>query len=803
MSLTCCIACVCVRAQNVTTRPLTAAEDMELKTLSGQLADPARDAKTKLDAAALLLTRTYAQAADALKEALLDNANRAAQIAVAEAIARNGTDIKAFVDPLAAMLTGQEPTVRDAAARALAAYKDPKVTEKLLAIAADKARDRAIRLVAVASLQRILDKAVVDALVTLLDDSDAEVRTAAMRTLENLTNIRAFGTNRYQWKEWWLANKDKDRSRWLADLAEGLGQAKTALEAENARLRTRLAKAMIDLYAATPANQRDAMVIGLLKDSLEDVRLVGLELLARSLDAGSQASPEMRTQVRSMLADTDTHVRQESARLIAGLGDPEALKALMERLKIETAPAVRQGIMVALGQLRDPKALQVVLVEVNTSKSEEVAAAAATALGKIASKGPLDDQTRKSCACALVDRFKAQGGSAPDAPLREALLAAMGDVNDKTFIPVLDGALKDEAATVRLAAVNSLAALGAAASAPSIEKLLADTDRGVRGAAIAALRTLGGQKYLQAIMNRTDPAVEDDAGNRSQAWSHAMAILAKCDAKVLADAADKLAGRTDATAERIKIMQMLVASLKEAKSPELAPAMRQLGAVLVKNARAAEAAACLGEAHVLFLAAKDSQAPAVWLEWVEALLAADDGAAVKAIADQTAEAQFTKAIASLDARLAELKKKASWQGIVVLAGEAVKLLSANGGTTQPARLSDEQLKAYADMRTEAQSQQAAADRQRVGKLVAQLSTDDAAAAKAAVTELAGMGDRAVKPLLLELKALLEVEKPDAKTVAAEQAVVEVLRQIAPKMTGYDPASPKDKRLKIVAVWLAQ
>ena len=777
-------------AQAPASRPLTTAEEMELKTFQGQLADAARDPKTKLDAASLLLSRTYSQAAVILKDFLLDNSNRPAQIAIAEAVVRAGaSDQTLFIDPLLAMLTGTEATVRDPAGRALASYKNSGVTAKLIDIAADKKRDRAIRLVTIASLQRILDKQVVDALVGLLDDPDAALRQAAADALVQLTNIRAFGNNRAKWQDWWRQNMNKDRSQWLADLADSLGQAKTALEAENSRLRTRLAKSMMDLFADTPAAQRDTRLTSYLKDPLEDVRLVGLELVNRNLVGGVTVSPELRTLVRAMLADEEGHVRQEAARLVAALGDGEALKVLLDRLKIETVPAVRVGILMALGQLQDAKALPVVLAEIQ-SKQDDEAAAAATALGRLARKQPLAEESQRPAVKALTDRYQQARAGAGDAATREALLAAMGDIGDKSFIPLLEAALKDEGATVRLAAVNSLTAMGSAASAPLIEKLVTDpADRGVRNAALVALRTLGGEKYLGVILQRSDPTVEDDAANRQQAWDQAMGILSKADAKTLAETADKLSTRGDAVAQRIKVVQMLVAVQEESASPDLPTTLRQLGAVLAKSARYAEAAPYLAKSYELLGKAKSDKAPDVWQEWVESLLCADDPLSVKMMAEQGDTALFTRAMRSLDTRLADLKKKEDWQSVCVLAGACCKQL--------PGKLAAPQQKAYEEMLAAAKTQQVAADRQRVAKLAAGIVTGDASAQKASSAELLTLGDRAVGPLLAELKALVESDKANP---VAEQAIADVLKQLSPKLAGYDTAAPKDQRLKLLGTW---
>ena len=783
-----CILTVGSCAQGPTTKPLTQAEEVELKTLTGQLSDPQRDAKTKLEAAVLLLTRPYPQADEALSAFLCDSKNRQAQIAVAEAIARQADSRKAFIEPLMGMLTGPEASVRAPAARALAAYKDAGVTERLIAIATDRKRDAPVRLATISAMERVFSKEAVNTLVTLVDDADKAISGAAADALSKLTSIRAFGADRKQWKKWWAKNKDKDRSEWLADLADSLAGTNAALEAENERLRSRLAETILNLYSATPAAQRDAMLLGILKDALADVRLVGAKIIELNLANNVEVSKEVRSQVRSMFADGDARVRQAVVGLAAGLGDGEAVVVLLDRLKTEEAQAVRLGIFKALGQLQDAKALPAVLVEMQ-SKSEESAAAAAAALAKIAASKPLAGPQRAEAVKALVDRYRQiQGGGNAEA-LREALLKAMGTVGDKAFVPVLLEALKDPEATVRLAAVDGVKQFGPAVAGPELEKLVNDGDRGVRQATIVALAKLGGANYLKLILQRTDPAAEQDPAVRQQAWEEAMGILAKADAKALRGALASLADRRDAAAQQIRILQMLVGVLKSAGGAELPAVQRELGLALMKADRPTEAAPVLGESYTLYAAAKDELAQAVWMEWVEAMLAADESSVIKAMADQTGEEAFAKALQLLNARLEALRKKSGWAAFVLLAGEASKQLPKRLTEAQGAALEQDLAKARAQLR--------AADRQRIATMVRQLVSTEDAARKAAETELQTMGDRAVAPLVEELRKVVDAAKPDAEM---EKAILAILKQIAPRLTGYDPSAPKADRIKRIEAW---
>ncbi len=768
-----------------------AGEELELGTLEGQLRDPSRSSKTKTEAAGMLLMRPSPRAAEILASLLRDNDNPAAQIAIADAIVASPMERKELVEPLVALLTGGGEAVRGPAARALARYKDLSVARRLLAAAEDRSLDNAIRSDIIVALQAVPDKQTVATMVRLLDDPAPGVRRAAAESLAKLTNIRAFGEDRAQWKQWWQANKDKDRSAWLVDLADSLARTKAALEADNARLRERLARTLSDLYDAAPATQRDAMLMGFLKDPLADVRLVGLKLVDRKIASNEPVPPETRVEIRNMLADADSRVRQESAIVLASLADGEALEALLGRLHAEALPEVRSALLKALGRLRDEQALPAVLGEIS-SPHENVAAAAATALARIAGKAPLEPAQRTKAVEALVGRYDAIDPTAGNGvALREALLTAMGAVGDESVMPVLEGAIKDPAAKVRLAAVVSLARVGKADAAGPLAALTADDDRGVRQAAIAALGAVGGTEQLPTIVNLTNPAVEADAVVRQQAWEVALAMLAEADEQTLEKVADSLATRQDALPERIKILQMLVTKVKAKNGRALPSAQRRLGGALVQAGRPAEAAALLAEAHAAYAAQNAPEALAVWDEWVDALIAADDPASLTAMADQENTQARTGAFMRLLGRLSELSSQENYLPVIRLATEAVDRLGA--------QLSDQHLKTLQQMAQEARAKQAAVDQQKVSALVGSLGGDDDAA-RAAAADLQAMSTRAILPLLAELK----------KTVAAnptnpqlEQSIVAVLRQISPKLTGYDLSAAAPAKLQLIDSWTKQ
>jgi len=771
---------------------LTGEQELELRMFTGQLADASRAAKTKVEAAELLLSRGYPQAAEALRKFLEDPANRMGQIAVAEAIASRGTEQQMFVEPLMAMLTGTEPSVRPAAARALAAYRTGGVADKLLAIAQDEKADKTVRLVTISALQRVLDRQAVDVLIQLVDNHDLAIRNAAAESLAKLTNIRDFAGDPKKWKKWWSQNKTKPASAWLADLAESLAREKTRLEDENTELKTRLAAAMTDYYAATPAAVQDKLLIGFLKDPLPDVRLVGVRLTDRRVSTSGEVPEEIRAQLCAMLADDDSRIRRATALLEANLGDPNAADLLLGRLKVEEIPEVKQGLLTAVGQLKDPKVVGPVLKEVD-SKDAPVAAAAAAALARVALAAPLKGAIHDLTVKVLLARYADSSSSSVNgyAPaLREALLTAMGTIADENFIPAMRSALADAAATVRLAGVKGLAQFRKPELTDAVAHLAGDDDRGVRQAVLDALGLIAGARDLQTVLKRTEPVVEPDATVREKAWTVAMAILAKADAQTLAGVCDALADRLDAVSQRITLRQMLVASLRASKNNQWPAASRKLAVDLLAASRPAEAAPLLGQAYAACQAGKSPDAREVYLEWVDALLKANDPLIFKAMADAAQQGEFPGVLEKVEKRIGELMADGKYAPAILLAGEVIRQLSS--------RLSPAQAASFQKILDDAKARQLAVDRARVEQLAAQLQSADATTGKAAAAELKAMGDRAVGPLVEALRTIVAGAQTNP---AAEKAIVDILVQIAPKLTGYDPAEAKALKLKRIQEWI--
>jgi HEAT repeat protein len=762
------------------TSQVAAAEQGELSTLWDMLNAPDSPPKTRYQAATLLLTKTQPRAAQILLEALADRIRRPAGVAVAQAITESGRCGTAFVAPLLAMLADADPAVRVAAATALSQSADPAVRRQLCDVAGDTSLSDGPRLACIAALGRIVDSQCIDRLVWLLDDPHAPLRAAAAESLSRLTGIRRFGADAPAWNAWWKENQNKPKDQWLADLAEGLCQQNSALAVELLAARRRLADAMRTNYDATPAPKRGEMELAMLQDPLPEVRLLGLELSTRQVSAREPLLAGSTEAVRTLLDDAEPAVRAAAAMLMAAMQTPGADAVLLARLKIETASEVRIALIKSLAAMRVVEAFDVIVAEL-AGPNEGQASAAAAAIARFSEAGGLSDGQIARAAGAIAARY----AQAQDSEmLRTALLSVMRVLRRQEFAATIRAALADKAPAVRLEAVRALAVIRAA-SADDVAPLTQDSDRGVRQAAMDTLAALGDARVIGVVMDRT-MAVETDPAVRQKAWETVVALLEKAPTDQVAAAARQLAERPEAREYRIRVLNMLMERQKD-DSIGQANVQAELGEVLLAADQPARAAEVLAEAYAN---APTSRRDRLWLLWIDALLGADDPAALKAIAEQRDEDLFPAAVERLCQRLEVLRAAERYSTAVTLADLALSRLGD--------RLEASSRQAIAAWRMDCDRRSRQSDAARVAGLLKALNGADAAAAEQARRELVTMGRRAAVPMLEQLRTCMADETVRGQM---ERTVPALLGVIDGRFTGYDPAAPLDDRQRVVEGWL--
>jgi hypothetical protein len=332
--------------------------------------------------------------------------------------------------------------------------------------------------------------------------------------------------------------------------------------------------------------------------------------------------------------------------------------------------------------------------------------------------------------------------------------------------------------------VNAIAKLGEPDLADGLAPLAADPDRGVRQAVLVALGSLDGPNHLQAVLARTEQAVEPDAAVRQQAWDVAMTVLSKSSDQMLEQVAGQLQRRDDCQDQRIRVLGMLVAQRQARKSPALPLAQRTLGQALMEAGRPAEAAEVLKQAVANL--DEGPQRNEALLAWVASMLAADDPAAVATIAGIGSPDYFARALTLLDHRLGDLAAQSRWVVLAPLARQAFDRLRG--------QLSPDQLQHFQEYQAQAAQRLREQDRQQVAQLAPQLWGPDKQAQLAVHDELVRMSARAVGPLLGQLRSTITAPQSAA---VRERALVEVLGLIEPRLAGYDLAMPLADKLKLI------
>src|ERR1041385_2131291 len=227
--------------------------------------------------------------------------------------------------------------VRRAALHSLARFEDPETAGTFRAALRDP--DAEIRRVAVEALANLKDRSSVGAIAALLRDENTELRRAAADALGELP------------------------------AASVRGDLIAALKDPDAEVRGNVIHALAEL--------KDPAAVGALVEAMKDARA---EVRAKAIDAlqemDLQAPPEG---LLDALRDPSAEVRQQAAHAVGHFEDARAVPALRGLLE-DTNADVREAAVEALADIRNDAAIEV-LVAALKSKDPKVRRSAADALG--------------------------------------------------------------------------------------------------------------------------------------------------------------------------------------------------------------------------------------------------------------------------------------------------------------------------------------------------------------------------------------------------------------------------------------
>jgi HEAT repeat protein/beta-lactamase regulating signal transducer with metallopeptidase domain len=299
------------------------------------------------------------------------------------------------------------------------------------------------------------------ALAEALDDSEYEVRLAAVNSLGG-----------------------------LQDPAAITALAKALKEDTDARVREAAAWALgeIDDNRAVPH-----LLDALKTERSPKVRVKILESLNQIDD------PSAIGGVSGALKDPSAEVRRAAVEALGEFGDAAVIPALASMIRDEDVQ-VRRNVAEALGSLEETSTIDA-LKEMTRDRDAEVRASAIEGLAQHESMSLLP-----IFVAALKDS---------SAHVREHAADALGSFDELKDAPrALIDALSDPSRDVRRTAASALGNIGDEAAVPALKKLVTDTDTETRRHAVEALKDIGGAEAVTALMGLLkdpDPEVRKSA----------------------------------------------------------------------------------------------------------------------------------------------------------------------------------------------------------------------------------------------------------------------------------------------------
>ncbi|MGA2501049.1 MAG: HEAT repeat domain-containing protein, partial [Tepidisphaeraceae bacterium] len=545
------------------------------------------------EAARRLAQRNAPDANRALLAVLQDVSNRDGQIAVARALAGQSPPDPMFYDVLASLLS-QDRALTEAAAQALAAFKTPAARDRLKQFATNLAQPRESRTAVVRAMGRLLDKGTASVLADLLrQDDSAIIRDAAAEALIEMTGLSQFGHDAQRWSQWWEMARARPESEWTADLLNRSVDRLAETDRRLSRLRDRTAALIRDEYRTRSDADKATLLLKLLQDAAEDLRIVGIQLVYDEVSVGKPMPASIFQALRTLVGDSVIDVRQQAVKTLMAANDPGAVEALLAQLAQEKDPDVTGAILVAFGPSHDLRTVGPLLSRLGDD-SFTIARSAAEGLKGLAPElaKPGNAELAAKVAAALRARLPDTAGNVAASQLRTSIVQAMAALGQPSQLRDFYELVKpsEKLANVRRAALDGLRRIGSPDSANFILQSLADPDPGVRLDAVSALETTASFEHADALGRLLVESIERDKDVRARAWEVLQKLLEKGAVESLAVWARKPVIE-NLPERKLAVLSIIEKKLETAARPEqLAACHQNIGEVLLVLKRPHEAA---------------------------------------------------------------------------------------------------------------------------------------------------------------------------------------------------------------------
>ncbi|MEX0776475.1 MAG: hypothetical protein WD042_12295 [Phycisphaeraceae bacterium] len=521
------------------------------------LHDPQAAFAQRVAAARQLLTQPSQPEQRALLLALATSPDAGVQRAIAQALASmpNGPP-QTFSPLLLDLLWTTRGQVQADVMVALARSSDPATQQRVRALAGDAKADLTLRKAAIGVLAMQRSRSVAAVLMGIVnEDRSLGARDAAFAGLGRVTGITNLGNDAVAWRAWWEKHRNLSDTAWTDSVFEVYARNQSQLAGQVTQLQDRLVETQRQFYRATATDKRPAMLVAMLGDTLEPIRLLGMELAVQSV--GEQGPTgivaEVRQAVLARLEDGSPSIRQRSALLLRDLADEagaDRVATLLARGD-EQRPEVLRAYLLMMARLPRDAAVAAAL---NLLGDQTLRGEAAGTLAAAAEAGKLS--ARDAAVALQAVRAQLYNGQAPQ-PEVITLMGRIGKDGDwqriGAWLDNKDPAVRQAAAWAWNRSDRPLLELTKRSEEPAILAILLD----------AAARRDNDPMVLGYLVDH-----KPDNDGLLQAWRRALIGMAgRVDAHSVARIDDTLAQRHEPIDLRRQMLSAVIDRLLEAALP--------------------------------------------------------------------------------------------------------------------------------------------------------------------------------------------------------------------------------------------
>ncbi|OHB60311.1 MAG: hypothetical protein A2168_04030 [Planctomycetes bacterium RBG_13_50_24] len=543
--------------------PATAELDPQLKVNKDALLNGS------IDAATVMLFHDDPKAREILLDALIQNENGPARMAVCKAIIQARVAKKTiqndqdFIEPLLGILNTENDAETQLAAEATLIFEYDKIRDSLEKIFTDPNKPAKTKINAIHALKLRLDMKATIRLIELVDDPDKQVSAEAENALHSLGI--PVGEDPQTRKQNINAIKQQGQ---VAFLRAQLIRQDAQMRKERAALDLWQRRYKLELDKRYESISEDAAKGEFLATYLVDpetvVRLWALDKAYKWRVAPGSKLPEKLSPVLiKLISDSDRDVRLITAELLALMPKLNSASPLLAQLGAEQDDQVKTKLLVALGGacsnaiLSNPAAtISPEMKEIRkqtlewaakflSEENAEKARNGAEVINKLLKRDGLEPKEVDKYLVMLSERYNKQKDN-PDRTLRGELLSEMAalcaqdstcKVNAaKLFENLFVEALRDEANFVREAAVDGLAYIDKTKALKLLRnEFINDPSLILREKIIALANAVGGKEDLNWLAEKIGANSESEP-----AWQAMLKIFNGSDAGVLKEWMDKL-----------------------------------------------------------------------------------------------------------------------------------------------------------------------------------------------------------------------------------------------------------------------